>query len=166
MTRCVHRPPTHLSISCSALSDVLVCWALRTVALVFGAGDFKRSTWLLILLPRRASQAWEKCSERKKASCKGEGQSGGLGPLVFRSVLDTAYGTGLEDTSCPHCKPLPAPPANWASLWGMLHFAQPYWLFGREGKVWLDGESVRGKEGEMGKSRELSKAVTSPWLHL
>lgn len=34
--------------SCSALSDVLVYWALRSVTSASGAGDFKRSTCLSI----------------------------------------------------------------------------------------------------------------------
>lgn len=175
------RPPyTHSShpSSCSALSDVSVCWAPRSVTSASGAGDFKRSTCLSISSAPWANQAAvaekEREKRRGKARCRGEGQSGSLSHLVLRSVLDTACGTSLEDTSCPPVKPRIQPlqlpcssPGPSCTLHSHIDF-----LEGQEKCGWVvrANEGGRGRRGEvvvrMEKSRELSKALTSPWLHL
>ncbi|KAK1891651.1 Alpha-ketoglutarate-dependent dioxygenase FTO, partial [Dissostichus eleginoides] len=62
--------------------------ALRSVTPASGAaGDFKRSTCLSI------SSALLSQPSLARRERRGEGQSGGLSPLVLRSVLDTACGT-------------------------------------------------------------------------
>ncbi len=91
--------------SCSALSDVLVYWALRSVTSASWAGDFKRSTCLSISsapLSQPSPGSWERERERERRR-DAEGK-GNLVASVLRSVLDTACGTGLEDASCPPFK--------------------------------------------------------------
>lgn len=136
MNRCNRRTPTHSSI------QLFWCVALLTPA--SGAGDFKRSTCLLIL-SALLKQPGPGSGERER-----EGQSGGPTPLVLRSVLDTACGTGLEDASCPPFKLRIQPlqlagtsPGPSCTLHSHIDF---FFLEGHE-KCGLCGESNWGMEG-------------------
>lgn len=156
--------------SCSALSDVLVCWALSSVTSVSWARDFKRSTCLSISsapLSQPSLGCRERERERRGMMRRGKAiwqtQSSGHQVCPWHCLWDRPGGRLLSSLQALHR----APTASLHSPWAKLHFAQPYWFFWR-GRKSVAGwwERVREGRGEMEKSKELSKALTSPWLHL
>lgn len=158
---------SHPSIQLLWLSDVLLHCALRSVTPASGAEDFKRSTCLSIFSALLSKPSpFSGSREKEKVICRRRGNLEPLSPLVSSLSLTLPMGQAcrtllvllVSPASCP--LQLAGPPHGPScTLHSYIDF-----LEGQESVAgWWERTS---KGGGIEKSRELSKALTSPWLHL
>lgn len=132
---------------CTALSDVLVYWGLKSLSPASGAGDFKRSTWILISSASLSQSSpvcretlWERGQDGKG---KGNLEASASGFLVcpWHCLWDRSRGRLPLLLQMLH----PASAVGWPSQWAKLHFARIYWFFLE--RKWKCGRVVRAKVG-------------------